>query len=58
MANDKNKSGQKENTKDMSSDVEKVKGQHQAPPPQSSGENNPNNTKDDSSDAEAQKGHA
>ncbi|MBD1397974.1 hypothetical protein H9Q13_12425 [Pontibacter sp. JH31] len=45
-------------TKEMSTDVNKVKGQQQSPPPQGTGENDPTNTKDDSSDAEAQKGHA
>ncbi len=48
----------KKSTKEMSSDAEKVKGQQQTPPPQSSGQSNPHHTKDDSSDAEAQKGHA
>lgn len=58
MANEKDTPGKKDNTKEMSSDVEKVKGQQQTPPPQGTGENNPGHTKDDSSDAEAQKGHA
>jgi hypothetical protein len=45
-------------TKEMSSDVKKVKGQQQAPPPQGTRQQSQANTKDDSSDAEAQKGHA
>lgn len=43
-------------TKEMSSDVEKVK--DQTPPPQGPGDQAQDTTKDDSSDAEAQKGHA
>jgi hypothetical protein len=46
------------NTKEMSSDVEKVEGQHQTPPPQGPGVQSEDDTKADSSDAEAQKGHA
>ena len=46
------------NTKEMSSDVGKVKGQHQTPPPKGPGEQSKDDTKTDSSDAEAQKGHA
>jgi hypothetical protein len=46
------------NTKEMSSDEVKVKGQHQTPPPEGPGERSKDGTKTDSSDAEAQKGHA
>jgi hypothetical protein len=46
------------NTKEMSSDKDKAKGQHQTPPSQGPGDRSQDTTKDDSSDAEAQKGHA
>jgi hypothetical protein len=58
MEKDQEKQPTKKNTKEMSSDVRKVAGEKQTPPPQSTGANNPHHTKDDSSDAEAQKGHA
>ncbi|MDX5418332.1 MAG: hypothetical protein LPK09_03880 [Hymenobacteraceae bacterium] len=58
MEKKQDKNQPQKTTKEMSSDVKKVQGKQQAPPPQGTEKNDPTNTKDDSSDAEAQKGHA
>lgn len=58
MEKKQDKQSSNKNTKEMSSDVKKVKGQQQSPPSQGPGNLSQANTKDDSSDAEAQKGHA
>jgi hypothetical protein len=58
MEKNQNKKPEQKTTKEMSSDVEKVKGQHQAPPPKGPGEKQSTDNQLSREDEEAEKGHS
>lgn len=58
MEKDQEKKPPQKTTKEMSSDVEKVKGQHQQAPPKGPAQKNQNDSRRSTEDEEAEKGHA